>query len=75
MSNSNLFKEIEKPLTQILDLDELKEKIDQVNSDRRILIVDDEPYNIMGLKIQLMQTGYKDIISIVDYAFNGLEAV
>ena len=28
MSNSNLFKEIEKPLTQILDLDELKEKID-----------------------------------------------
>ena len=51
MSNSNLFKEIEKPLTQILDLDELKEKIDQVNSDRRILIVDDEPYNIMGLKI------------------------
>ena len=29
----------------------------------------------MGLKIQLMQTGYKDIISIVDYAFNGLEAV
>ena len=51
MSNSNLFKEIEKPFTQILDLDELKEKIDQVNSDRRILIVDDEPYNIMGLKI------------------------
>ena len=41
----------------------------------KILIVDDEPYNIMGLKVQLMQTGYKNIISIVDYAYNGLEAV
>jgi len=29
----------------------------------------------MGLKIQLMQTGNKDIISKVDYAFNGLEAI
>ena len=29
----------------------------------------------MGLKIQLMQTGYKDIISKVDFAYNGLEAV
>ena len=46
-----------------------------MNSDRRILIVDDEPYNIMGLKIQLMQTEYKDIISKVDQAFNGLEAI
>jgi hypothetical protein len=33
-------------------------KIDIVNNDRRILIVDDEPYNIMGLKILLMQAGY-----------------
>ena len=56
-------------------IDELKEKIDLVNSDRRILLVDDEPYNIMGLKIQLMQTEYKDIISKVDQAFNGLEAI
>ena len=55
--------------------DEPKEKIDQLNSDRRILLVDDEPYNIMGLKIQLMQSGYKDIISKVDFAFNGKEAI
>jgi len=29
----------------------------------------------MGLKILLMQSGYKDIISKVDNAFNGLEAI
>jgi len=44
----------------------LEQKIETVNKDRRILIVDDEPFNIAGLKVQLMQTGYKGIISIVD---------
>ena len=43
-----------------------KLSIDQINSDRRILIVDDEPYNIMGLKIVLMQTGYGNIKNIIE---------
>lgn len=29
---------------------------------RRILIVDDEPYNLMGLEVLLQQTGYKNIM-------------
>ena len=28
--------------------------LDAINKDRRILLVDDEPYNIMGLKIILI---------------------
>jgi YesN/AraC family two-component response regulator len=63
------------PGSKTANSEEIKLKIDQVNSDRRILLVDDEPYNIMGLKIQLIQSGYKDIISYVDQAFNGLEAI
>ena len=35
--------------------------VDMINKDRRILLVDDEPYNIMGLKIILIQTDYSTI--------------
>jgi hypothetical protein len=38
---------------------------------RRILVVDDEPYNILGLKIVLSQSRVKNILSIIDTAFNG----
>jgi CheY-like chemotaxis protein len=41
---------------------------------KRILIVDDEPYNILGLKIVLQQSGIKNILSIVDSAHNGKKA-
>jgi hypothetical protein len=44
----------------------IKLSIDQINSDRRILIVDDEPYNIMGLKIVLLQAGYGNIKNIIE---------
>ncbi len=37
----------------------------------KILIVDDEPYNIMGLKVILLQSGYQGIINIIDEAYNG----
>ncbi len=43
-----------------------KLSIDEINSDRRILIVDDEPYNIMGLKIVLLQAGYGDIKYMIE---------
>jgi hypothetical protein len=48
-----------KPQPGIYEKNEIS--IDEVNSNRRILIVDDEPYNIMGLKIMLMQAGYNNI--------------
>lgn len=43
--------------------------------ERRILIVDDEPYNILGLTVQLNQMGFKGIKSLIDKAFNGAEAL
>jgi YesN/AraC family two-component response regulator len=46
---------------------EYKKMIDN----RRILIVDDEPYNILGLKIVISQSGIKNIMRIIDTAYNG----
>ena len=43
--------------------------------ERRILIVDDEPYNILGLKVQISQMGFSGIKGIIDQAFNGEEAL
>ena len=42
---------------------------------RRILIVDDEPYNLLSLKIMLPQASFKEINELVDEALNGEEAV
>ena len=42
-----------------------------MNTQRRILIVDDEPYNILGLQIILQQSGYSKISQIIDSAING----
>ena len=41
---------------------------------KRILIVDDEPYNILGMQITLFNLGIKGLCTIVDRAYNGLEA-
>ena len=42
---------------------------------RRILIVDDEPYNILGLQLMISQAGFKSLNKFVDRAYNGLEAL
>ena len=48
----------------------------EADVDRRILIVDDEPYNLLGLKIILSEAaGDRDIENLVDTATNGLEAL
>ena len=41
---------------------------------KRILIVDDEPYNILGLQILISQSSYPGISNIIDFAHNGQEA-
>jgi CheY-like chemotaxis protein len=46
-----------------------------MKENKRILIVDDEPYNILGLKIVLSQSGFKNILNIVDTAHNGKQAI
>jgi two-component SAPR family response regulator len=43
---------------------------------RRILIVDDEPYNIMGLRVLITAScKFSEIDSIVDQANNGVDAL
>jgi CheY-like chemotaxis protein len=42
---------------------------------RRILIVDDEPYNILALQIILQKSGYPNVKDFIDSANNGQEAV
>lgn len=46
-----------------------------MKKNRRILIVDDEPYNILGLKVVLQQSGIKNILSLIDSANNGKQAI
>lgn len=46
-----------------------------LNLNKRILIVDDEPYNIIGMTTIMQQCGYPNIKSYIDKAYNGLQAV
>ena len=39
------------------------------------MIVDDEPYNVLGLTIILQQSGFTNIQSIVDTAYTGQQAL
>jgi YesN/AraC family two-component response regulator len=54
---------------------ELYRKRDQMMQNKRILIVDDEPYNILGLKILMPQASNINILSVIDEAKNGQDAV
>ncbi len=39
------------------------------------MIVDDEPYNLLGLEIIISQTGFQGIENLIDKANNGREAL
>lgn len=41
---------------------------------RRILIIDDEPYNILAMQMILNQMKIKGLSKVVDRAYNGMEA-
>ena len=45
-----------------------------MKNNRRILIVDDQPYNLIGLSIILQQSGYPMIDQIIDVANNEMKA-
>ena len=49
--------------------------MEEINRNRRILIVDDEPFNVIGLKILLIQLGYINLEAIIDIAYNGQIAI
>ena len=42
---------------------------------KRILIIDDEPFNIIGMQLLLNNLGIKGLGSSVDRAYNGLEGL
>ena len=42
---------------------------------KKILLVDDEPYNVLGMQMNMNQLGIKRLSNIVDRAYNGLEAL
>ena len=46
-----------------------------IPSTKRILIVDDEPYNVMGMQVNLNRIGIKGLSRKVDRAYNGQEAL
>ena len=43
----------------------------KIKNNKRILIVDDEPYNILSLQILIKMSGYPNLISLVDTCNNG----
>ena len=50
-------------------------QVNNMRKNRRFLIVDDEPYNILALQIILQKSGYPQIKEFIDSANNGQEAV
>ena len=46
-----------------------------MKTNRRILLVDDEPYNIFGLKIIIELCGFPNIKKLIDSANNGKQAL
>ena len=42
---------------------------------KRILIVDDEPFNILGMQMNLNNLEIKGLSQIIDRAYNGQEAL
>lgn len=45
-----------------------------MNQNRRIMIVDDEPYNLLGLQIVIQQAGFGNLDQLIDKASNGQQA-
>ena len=58
-------------------------KINQINKSvffenyqkKRILIVDDEPFNVLGMQMNLNNLEIKGLSQIIDRAYNGQEAL
>ena len=42
---------------------------------KRILIIDDEPFNVISLQLSLSRLGIKGLGSLVDRAYNGLDGL
>ena len=49
-----------------LTIDEVsEEEMNRMKKNRRILLVDDEPYNLLGLSIIIQQSGFPNIKHLI----------
>ena len=46
-----------------------------VARNKRILVIDDEPFNVISMQLSLSRLGIKGLGNLVDRAYNGLEGV
>ena len=51
------------------------EEMNRMKQNRRILLVDDEPYNLLGLSIIIQQCGFPGIKHLIYTANNGQQAL
>ena len=42
---------------------------------KRILVIDDEPFNVISMQLSFSSLGIKGLSSLVDRAYNGLEGL
>ena len=42
---------------------------------KRILLIDDEPFNVISMQLTLNNLGFKGLGGLVDRAYNGLEGL
>lgn len=42
---------------------------------KKILIIDDEPFNVISMLISIGRLGIKGLTSLIDRSYNGLEAL
>ena len=47
----------------------------KTNMNKRILIVDDEPFNILGMQLNINKLGINGLSGLYDRAYNGYEAI
>ena len=46
-----------------------------VPTTKRILVIDDEPFNVISMQLSLGRLGIKGLGTLVDRAYNGLEGL
>ena len=46
-----------------------------IPTQKRILVIDDEPFNVIGMQMSLSHLGISGLLELVDRAYNGLEGL
>ena len=46
-----------------------------IPTSKRILVIDDEPFNVISMQLSLGRLGIKGLGTMIDRAYNGLEGL